>query len=832
MPSVLAIDLIGRLAVLLAAAALHPPACRLVARWRPRGCDATLGLLLGAALCLAMLMPGPGGALGAGLAGIAVAGLLGSPIAAALSATLGALSIPTVTSAPPLHGLAALLASAVLGRLLARLAARRNRPVAMIDLSALGALLALIGTVGGGDLVDALLAAGGTIAAGALILEEQRRGEAARQLAESEANFRLIADMSGDVLVRRTIEGKRLYVSPASRQVFGYEPEELLGKSVLDLIHPDDLELVRTPMTAAGNNSSRLTWRIRHKDGHYIWVEGVRRFLLDPLTGAPKEVVSAARDVSARKAAESELQLARDAAEAASRAKSEFLAKMSHEIRTPMNGVIGMNGLLLETELDEDQRKYALLVQRSAEALLTVIDDILDVSKLEAGRVELETIDFDLAETVESAVALLAPTAQPKGIELRTRIEPAAHGCFRGDPTRLRQILLNLLSNACKFTDAGHVSVEVTLAPGSAAEDSAARHQVRFAVTDTGLGIAEDMRPRLFQKFSQADGSVTRRFGGTGLGLAISKQLVEVMGGEIGFVSELGRGSTFWFGLPLARGAYAGSTDLRAEPRPVTAAPAQSRSLRVLLAEDNGINREFALAVLSRAGHSVVSAADGREAVAAVSEQVFDVVLMDVEMPELDGVRATQEIRRLPKPACDVPIIGLTAHAMAGARERYLAVGMSDYLAKPVTGPTLLAKLVALAGEAAPEPQPPAAPASGAVLDTAMLDALARALPAAKVSGLLHLYLEQAGHALMRIESHASGGDFPRLAREAHDLAGSAGNVGAVRVTELARALEGASAEADREGVAGLLGGLRKAMTEANQALRRRLADRSMVIAG
>ncbi|HEV3176180.1 MAG TPA: response regulator, partial [Stellaceae bacterium] len=340
------------------------------------------------------------------------------------------------------------------------------------------------------------------------------------------------------------------------------------------------------------------------------------------------------------------------------------------------------------------------------------------------------------------------------------------------------------------------------------------------------------MRPRLFQKFSQADGSVTRRFGGTGLGLAISKQLVEVMGGEIGFVSELGRGSTFWFGLPLARGAYAGSMDLRAEPRPVTAAPAQSRSLRVLLAEDNGINREFALAVLSRAGHSVVSAADGREAVAAVSEQVFDVVLMDVEMPELDGVRATQEIRRLPKPACDVPIIGLTAHAMAGARERYLAVGMSDYLAKPVTGPTLLAKLVALAGEAAPEPQPSAAPASGAVLDTAMLDALARALPAAKVSGLLHLYLEQAGHALMRIESHASGGDFPRLAREAHDLAGSAGNVGAVRVTELARALEGASAEADREGVAGLLGGLRKAMTEANQALRRRLADRSMVIAG
>ena len=831
MSGVVALGLIARMAVLAAAVALHPAVCRLASRGYRRGEEIELGLLLGAAAGIAMLLPGSAGAVGAGIGATGVAGLLGSPITAALTATFALLAFSVIEPAGTIAGLAALLASASLGLLLARAAARRHRTVGSLDLAVLGAILALMGALVHLGLVDAVTAPLSALAAGGLMLEDRRRREALRRLTESEANFRLIADMASDVLVRRTIDGKRLYVSPSSRQVFGYEPEELLGKSVLEFVHPEDLAVVRGPMTAPGSDSSRLTWRFRHKDGHYIWVEGVRRFVYDPVTGAPKEVVSAARDVSAQKATEAELRLARDAAEAASRAKSEFLAKMSHEIRTPMNGVMGMNGLLLETDLDEEQRKYALLVQRSAEGLLKVIDDILDVSKLEAGRLELETIDFDLAEKVENVVAVLAPIAQQKHIELSAAIDPAARGCFRGDPTRLRQILLNLLGNACKFTDAGRVLVEVAPAAGArAASNPGEPLRLRVSVTDTGPGIAEDMQPRLFEKFTQADGSFTRRFGGTGLGLAICKQLVEMMGGEIGVESRLGQGSTFWFELPLARGDRARHAARSAEAKQ---SPKPARRLRILLAEDNATNREFGLAVLRRAGHTVVSVSDGRAAVAAVRERAFDVVLMDVEMPELDGERATRAIRRLARPACDVPIIGLTAHAMAGARERFLAAGMTDYLAKPMTGPALLAKLAALSEGAEPEAEAEPVRATGsAVLETPVLDALARALPAAKVAALIRLYREQAGAALARIEARIRDADLSGLRREAHDLAGSAGNVGALRVTGIARAVEEACMAADGELAARLVGDLRRAAADADHAILRWLDLKALAIAG
>jgi PAS domain S-box-containing protein len=825
MPSFLAIDLIGRIAVLVAVAALYPLACRLIARAPRWSRDPLLGLLFGAGVVLAILVPGQGaadGAIAAGSAGIGLAGLLASPVAAALAVALGALSRLVIERAGTLSDLAMLLASAPLGWLLARLAGRQGRPVGASHLLALGASLALVEGLVRGGLAGAAVALAGTVALGALILQDQRRREVERQLAESESNFRVIADMASDVIVRRTMAGKRLYVSPSSRQVFGYEPEELRGKSVLELVHPDDVERVRGPMTAPPTgNSSTLTWRLLHKAGHYIWVEGARRVIVDPATGAPKEVVSAARDVSARKAAEAELQLARDAAEAANRDKSEFLAKMSHEIRTPMNGVLGMNGLLLETPLDDEQRRYALMVQESAEALLTIIDDILDVSKLEAGRMELESIELDLVETVESAVAVLATKAQQKRIALAASIEPAAQAWFWGDPTRLRQILLNLLSNACKFTEAGRVSVEVTLPEGREADEPGHPARVRFAVADTGIGIAEEMLPRLFQKFSQADDSVTRRFGGTGLGLAICKQLAELMAGEIGVTSGLGQGSTFWLEVPLVRSARSSAPTPRPERRQPDGISSSVRPLRILLAEDNAINREFGLALLRRAGHSVETVANGRQAVEAVRAGGVDVVLMDVEMPVLDGVRATEAIRRLPKPACDVHIIGLTAHAMAGARERYLAAGMNDYVAKPVDGPMLLAKLAALALSTPSGHRPlGGSPSSQAPLDGASLDILAKTLPAAKLAGLVRLYLEHTEGTLGRIEACASQMDFPTLAREAHDLAGAAGNVGARRVTEIARALESACATPDAGTAAALVSELRQAATDAAGALR------------
>jgi signal transduction histidine kinase/DNA-binding NarL/FixJ family response regulator len=503
-----------------------------------------------------------------------------------------------------------------------------------------------------------------------------------------------------------------------------------------------------------------------------------------------------------------QLIVAREEAETATRAKSDFLAVMSHEIRTPLSGVLGMVQLLLGTKLEGEQRRYVLAVQESGQALLAILNDILDFSKMEAGRLELSDEAFELARLVDGVVTLLAPRAQEKRLALESRLAPELPRVLRGDAGRLRQVLLNLLGNAIKFTEAGFVRVVVE---GRVREGGEAG--LRFAVSDSGIGIAEEVRPLLFQEFTQVDRSATRRFGGTGLGLAISRRIVEAMRGEIGVESTPGRGSTFWFELALPVAEAVGSREVEPAPRPL-------RPLRILVAEDNPLNQQVALGLLRRQGHEVEIAGDGREAVEAVRRRHYDVVLMDVHMPGLDGLAAAREIRRFEGTRGRVPIIALSASVLENEAEQSLAAGMDAHLAKPID-PVALAEALARHAGAAGRERLEVGASAGQVLDAEHLRLLLEALGKSRVAALIEGLPEDAGSHRESLGAASARGDLAEVRRAAHALRGIAANLGLSALAELTGAIEEASVEGRGEEVARLCERVETVWQESYRSLRR-----------
>jgi hypothetical protein len=543
-------------------------------------------------------------------------------------------------------------------------------------------------------------------------------------------------------------------------------------------------------LTMASNEAGRQAVERRTRDGRVIEI------VHEPLEEGGG--VLTFNDVTAPRAADAALRAAKDGAEAANRAKSEFLSMMSHEVRTPMNGVLGMIRLLLDTDLAAQQRKFAQTARSSAEALLGILDDILDFSKLEAGRLVLETVAIDLDAFADGIMAIMRPLARDKRLDLAFERKPDLPRWVEVDGSRLRQVILNLVGNAVKFTERGAVTLSFGGRPAGAGQII-----LSIAVRDTGPGIAPDVVPNLFSRFTQADSSISRRFGGTGLGLAISKQLVELMGGSISVETIFGQGSIFRVDVPCRSTARP-----QAEPAPEPVRhDVPRRQLRILVAEDNPVNQAVVTAMLAPHEHEIEVANDGEEALAIVERGGIDLVFMDIQMPKMDGVAATKAIRALSGPVARVPIVALTANAMAGHREEYLAAGMNDYIAKPLKPEDLARVLLPLeaggdmptAAALAPAPPTvagmPTRPAP--VVDTARIAELAAIIPADGLAAMLDAFFADGEMRLAALASAGDRHDLEGLRRAAHDIAGMTANYGLSEAEQLARQVIAACHDGD-----------------------------------
>jgi PAS domain S-box-containing protein len=616
--------------------------------------------------------------------------------------------------------------------------------------------------------------------------------QAEEKARESDSRYRLMAENSTDVIVTSDLQGLTTFVSPSAALVAGYTSEERIGKLAGDITHPDDREAFRAAFLAlhTGAVGKLVRWRAWHNtEKRWFWVESSPALLRDPKTQEPTGYLDVIRDVTIQQEQEDALAEARLAAEEAMHSKERFLANMSHELRTPLNSIIGFSRLLDQsTGLDAEDQRRVRMVHRAGVALHAVIDNVLDFSKLEADKLALVCTPFDVAAFFAGTTSLMEPQAAARDVVLSVNIDPAIAHRLIGDHGRIRQILLNLLSNAIKFTQNGSVATNVQRIGG---EDGAAR--LRVEVVDTGGGISPDKIDTLFNRFAQANASVALHYGGTGLGLAISRQLVTLMGGEIGVASEVGIGSTFWFELtlPIASPTQIGHDEPDA---PRLSLPGK----RILVVDDVDLNRELMLAMLSQYGCVVKLAENGVEALAAVEAQAFDLILMDCQMPVMDGFTATRALRNQEGPAATMPIVALTASAQPEHLAHCRAAGMDDHLTKPLDPGALEEVLRRYLDDVLVLPQredPPWPPAPGDQVIPSPAVADGSAATPARRETLQERYAARRSTTMDALDAMVRAGHFTdreisELAVMAHNLAGTAGMFGEAELGDAAAALD------------------------------------------
>ena len=606
------------------------------------------------------------------------------------------------------------------------------------------------------------------------VLHEAQLRASQETLQRSEERLHRALEGSGLALWDLDVAARTVYLSEQWSLMLGGPPKETrcTSRQLLDLVPPEDQPRVEQALEPVLRGSSPLyvvQHRVRRTDGTLLWIHSEGGVAESDAQGKPVRMVGTNRDITQAKQAEQELRIARDEADAANEAKSHFLATMSHEIRTPLNGIIGMTKLLLDENLTPEVRRHADLIDRSAHSLLALVNDILDVSKIEAGQMEIERVPFDLHELLEDLATLYRLRATEKSLLFRVRLDPSVPQHVLADPTRLRQVLVNLLGNALKFTTTGWIGLDVK----ATAEEAA--YVLQFTVADTGIGIPADVQPQLFTRFMQADTSTSRRFGGSGLGLSIVRQLVDLMGGTVEVSSTTGKGSRFTVSVPVLAAQETPAASLWQDLAPA------AQGARILIAEDNTTNQVVAFGMLRKLGYEDVSVAnDGAEALQMALQERYDVILMDCQMPEMDGYEAT---RRLREAGCDSAIVAMTANAIKGDRERCIEAGMNDYLTKPIDLKVLRAMLARWVGT------PPSKVGELPVFDGDAMDSrFGGDLELKEVA--LGTFRQTTPALLAKMHAAFAGGDRKQLALLAHSAKGGGSMIAAERYAGIAALLE------------------------------------------